>query len=551
MEADVQAFMEKQMESQKLINKMFSEQMSFLSRMHDFTIMHEQAAACRPPSVDERDMVPTPADDGEKVMVSGLQVISVPSSMVPGGPPGKVTDSEASDLAKQKTTTGKGFDASQTGNNYSALELAEVGKKDKAKEEQVQQELPTFNEQPILFLRTRGSAILHWHFFEPVMGLLIVINSVNVGWAMDQELRNWKLPQDLQVSRTTKIIEQILLAVFTFEICLRIFILGPKCLRVLWNLMDFVLITLAYVEILVQWLASGVDDGGVLQQILVLRMFRILRLARAFRLVKKFRSLWNLCQGLMNCVGTMVSAGFLMAGTTFLFACFGAELITIPFRGDTEIGEVIEERFSTMPKILLTLLQFITMDSISSFYWPLILKQPVLIFYFLALLMGVSIALMNLVTAMLVEEAINNQRMDDEMAAYYTRQKLKSLQPHFRQLFRGFDVSGDGVIAVGEVLHTMESGMEIPKELKELVNHARLIDLFDALDKDQSGFITEDEFVEGLGYMAMSDVPLETMQILHLLRGCTRELSKLKREMRGTHSLISKMGSSDMLVRSV
>lgn len=543
--------MDKQLESQKMISRMFSEQMSFLGRIHEYALVQEQsenkkelsrevamAISEENPTTPSLNQQSTAPQQKTGLLAQARDVVRTPSS---GTSKSRVPE-------RQGTSQGFGHDVIAA-NNYSHLELAEVGRKE-TRVKRAAKEVPVFKDAPYAFLKNEASRILHWYFFEPAMGILIVVNAINVGWAIDQELRNHNLPREEQVSETTKAIEHTLLAVFTMELLLRIFAHGVICLKSAWNALDFVLIILAYGEIITKFLIRDVDDGGVLKQILVLRMFRILRLARAFRLVKKFRSLWNLCQGLMNCVGTMISAFFLMAGTTFLFGCFGAELITIPFRNDDQIGQVIEERFSTMPMILLTLLQFITMDSISTFYWPLILKQPVLIVYFVALLMGVSIALMNLVTAMLVEEAISNQRMDDEMAAFYTRQKLKSLQPHFRSLFRGFDITGDGVIRVGEILQTMERGMVIPKELQEVVNHARVIDLFDALDKDQSGFITEDEFVEGLGYMAMSDVPLETMQILHLLRNCTRELSKLKKEIRGTSLMVSKI-SPEMAVRSV
>merc|ERR1740121_88158 len=165
------------------------------------------------------------------------------------------------------------------------------------------------------------------------------------------------------------------------------------------------------------------------------------------------------------------------------------------------------------------------MDSIASIYTPLINRNPYLLAYFLPLLLLVSVTLMNLVTAVLVEDAIASARMDSEMEKAYTRKRLKQLIPEVKQVFAQLDVSGDGFIGLGEFADHMRGlqsrKIKLPKEISKVFDPEKLADLqsfFEFLDLDGSRTISEDEFVEGVCYLSLTNVPLETTQILQMLK---------------------------------
>lgn len=364
--------------------------------------------------------------------------------------------------------------------------------------------------------------LLGWRFFEPIMGFVIALNAANIGWSINRELQH----QDTEFQ---EVLETVFLVIFSVELALRFVVKGLKCLKVLANAFDFILVTVTVITQVIKPLLElwgSAEMVQYLEQLMILRMMRLLRLARAVRLVASMRSLWKLVQGLMHCFTTMVSAMLLILICIYIFACFGAELIAKPFGGDVEVGFIIRSQFSSLPQILLTLFQFISMDSTAAVYVPLIQRSPALAIYFLLLLVVVAIALMNLITALIVEDAISSAHMDEEMQAFYTRQKLKQLTPALRALFRSLDKSGDGLVEIKEVVHSLKQGLSIPKELQEILNPARMVDLFEALDADQSGDLSESEFVEGLSSVALSDVPLETMQTLHLLRTLRKEVRR-------------------------
>ena len=112
----------------------------------------------------------------------------------------------------------------------------------------------------------------------------------------------------------------------------------------------------------------------VLDKIMLVRMPRLARLVRAARLVVQFRTLWLLVQGLWHSIMPMLWTFIIMAAVVYIFAVLGIELI----REAPEYGEaydVAQVSFQHLQGAMLTLIQFMTLDSIASTYKPLILSR--------------------------------------------------------------------------------------------------------------------------------------------------------------------------------
>merc|ERR1712232_615521 len=100
---------------------------------------------------------------------------------------------------------------------------------------------------------------------------------------------------------------------------------------------------------------------------------------------------------------------------------------------------VVEENFGTLFRTVLTLLQGFTLDSAGSIYRPLVLEAPLLSFYFLAFILLVSIALMNLVTALMLESAMDSSKEDrDVIQKMKKAEKLGKIQ-ELRGIFQTMD----------------------------------------------------------------------------------------------------------------
>jgi len=377
--------------------------------------------------------------------------------------------------------------------------------------------VPTVKEAGIIKVaQAQCHNILANHFFEPAMGLVIAINSICLGVAIDLELKQ----QDASFLND---FENLFLSIFIVELLLRIFVHGLKCLCNGWNLFDCFIVV---VGILSQWILdplmqlidnnSAVVEGA--EQILVLRMLKLLRLVRAVRLVATFKPLWKLTQGFLSSAGTMASAAVILSLTLYIFACIGAEVISKVDWTAPEVAALVSERFSSLPLIMLSLIQFVTQDSISGLYFPLVLERPALCVYFVALIIFVSLSLMNLITALLVETAISSATEDKEMEAFYNKQKEKTLRPVLEKFFQMLDKTGDNLVTAKEVIEDLQADLEIPSALNGIVTEARIVELFEHMDHDGNGELSQDEFVNGMLMVAFSDVPVETKQMLHLLQ---------------------------------
>jgi len=267
-----------------------------------------------------------------------------------------------------------------------------------------------------------------------------------------------------------------------------------------------------------------------------LRTLRLLRLVRLVRMVSCCRPLWKLTQSFLQCAPTMLSAFSIILMILYIFACVGAEVIGQAQWNDPTITDHVRVHFSSLPRILLSLIQFVTGDSISGIYFPLIVNRPMLCIYFVALIITVTLALMNLVVATLVEDAISMARMDSDMEAVYTRRKLNAIKPGIKEWFHQIDTDEDGALTMQEVVAFVQSGLVVPAELKGILTEAHIVDLYEGLDIDGDGVVTINEFVDCLCNAAVSDVPLETMRMVQMLRTAMSQISRMEKVL---HELVT------------
>eukprot|EP00439_Symbiodinium_sp_Y106_P068488 s1342_g11.t1 len=197
------------------------------------------------------------------------------------------------------------------------------------------------------------------------------------------------------------------------------------------------------------------------------------------------------------------------------------------FQLDPVTSAILERNFSSLGMAMITLAQFVTMDSIASIYLPLVRMQPWLMLYFTLLILIVSISVMNLVTAALVEGTLENARMlrqeEERMKSVTTQQML----PEILELFDRADTDGSGELAIDEMRQFEEDG-QVPEQILDRASVGSMTELFNVLDVDKSGVVTREEFAEGLLDIFMRDVSVSSLQQMKLLRGLRDSMSKLE-----------------------
>lgn len=375
--------------------------------------------------------------------------------------------------------------------------------------------------------------------FDAAVGVVIVLNSISIGMEISADLsarqecaRIEPEPtaacQDEKMSSFYKQIEHFFMFVYTFELCLRFATVGIRCLKNGWVLFDFVLVFLGVVTSYIIepiMASSGNADGADLGPIMVLRVFRLLRLARALRLLVAFRTLWMLVRGLLMSGGTMTYTFALIFLILYIFACMGVEVFTKDYAvrdADPAYNEIVEMHFADIPTTMLTLVQFVTLDSVGAIYKPMIErgKNWFIIVYFVTFILMVSVSLMNLVTAVLVNGAIEQATSDKEAERIYKAQQLKRMLPKIREMFMELDADGSGFLELDELLNAPQ---EVREELLKYMKGDDIIELFECIDVDESGQIDVDEFCDGMARLTLSETPVETLRMMRQLQLIRRE----------------------------
>lgn len=252
---------------------------------------------------------------------------------------------------------------------------------------------------------------------------------------------------------------------------------------------------------------------------------------RALRALTYFRTVWRLVHGLLTSGNAMMSTMFLISLVLYIGACLGVEVITkdTALMADPETAAIVVEHFSGLGSTLLTLTRFITLDSAAGIYIPLIQAKPVLVFYFGAIILFVSIALMNLVTATLVEGALINSQKDRDLDQIVKRDRLRKALPKLLQLFHDVDKDDNQLITLEEMKAVPPK--LLPPEIFETGPVASMEELFLALDVSGDGEVSQREFLDGLLNVFIAGVPLQAVQTIKLLYKNEHQIHELKEDL--------------------
>jgi len=355
------------------------------------------------------------------------------------------------------------------------------------------------------------------------MGFIVVVNAVLIGLeAADERIHE-------QASR----FEVILVFLFSFELLCRFLADGFSCLRSNWVKMDVVIVICGVLGH--PTLSSKLRLPRDIDHLSIIRISRILRLGRTVRLVIKFQSLWMLTRGLIDSGATMFYTLCMISILIYVFGCIGVELIThndmAKESGDPAFRRVVQIYFSSLSQPMLTLVQFLCMDSIGAIYKPLVERQWQLSIYFFAVILVVPILTMNLVTAVIVQSALDKAHNDREAMQFFQDQKSAIYMKEIKDLFMALDSDGSGEITLSEVESIDPADRQVLRQLSSIENP---VEIFHALDIHETGSLCIDEFCDGMTDIAVKQVPLEIKRL-------TKQVSTMFHMMKNIHETMPKL----------
>ncbi|CAK9089653.1 unnamed protein product [Durusdinium trenchii] len=373
-------------------------------------------------------------------------------------------------------------------------------------------------------------------FFDSFIGFIILINAVIIGFEAEvstqipfgcdescqcgdagRQSECFAMPEWLQA------VDYVFAGIYIAEFGLRLYTYGIAVLRSNWVKFDLFLILSSMLDIALKQVATVSE---VLTQILLVRILRLARLARAVRLMVQFRVLWQLVQGLLHSVSTLLWTFLMVMILVYGFAIVGIETIhvdlTLPLEHPYNVA--VMQNFDRFSDAMLTLFQCFTLDSAGEVYRPLITHNPVLIAYFMTVILVMAVSLMNLVTAIMVNSALDQASEDkDVKRAYEAVQKRKQLE-QLKVMFLELDTDGSGELTLEELKTAPE---EVREQLEAVAGTEDIEGLFQMLDYDGGGSLDTSEFCEGVLKASTSEKPLE---LTRLVKQCS-DILRLCRNM--------------------
>lgn len=290
------------------------------------------------------------------------------------------------------------------------------------------------------------------------------------------------------------VLEYIFAVVFTWELLMRIFVYNISFLRMpdwKWNIFDSVVVFLQVFDIITT-LAIGGNNGGNLnfmRLVRLMRLLRILRLMRVLRFVQELRSMvMSIAASLRSLMWTIILLAFLMYGVGVCLI----QLIADKGLEDPRIMEKAPEiklYYGSLVEALVSLFAGIT----GGIDWNDLLVPlesqigPWLAAVFVLYIAFAVLAMMNVVTGIFVESALQSTRADEE----------KEVRQQLQELFSNVDAGHDGLVCWEEFVQHLEKPdmMRCFESLGFNINEA--YGLFNLLDTEQSGNIECEELLEG------------------------------------------------------
>jgi voltage-gated sodium channel len=407
--------------------------------------------------------------------------------------------------------------------------------------------------------------------FEAVIGVVIIVNCVTMGLEVETLIGRAGFYNPAMV-----FMDNFFAVVFLIELIMRVLVFGwrsyvpglatEKCGSV-WNLLEAIVVLISCVT---AWMIDqDSENTPVLQALTILRALRLVRVVRVVSRVKIFHEVWLLLRGLTGSMRVLFWTVVVIFFITYMFAVFGVVLISVKIKTayDAEVirtqgavpdysafancGTAVDTALnfrSTQNSLdqlkmlhestlgiwqwMFTLLQVLTLDSWMSIARPMQTYVPwSWAFFYLYIAIAVFV-LMNLVTAIIVENALKSSQKDaDEVLAAKDLEKKKALKK-CKRLFNDIDEDKNGELTLEEFTGAFKNPL-LRKQLEVLDIHEEdSKEVFKVMDTGD-GVLQLDEFFEGITRM---QGPAQAKDMFRVLQITQKLANDIKVDLYGSSS---------------
>lgn len=374
----------------------------------------------------------------------------------------------------------------------------------------------------------RWQGVLRSQRYELSAVALILLGTAFVAWEADWWARNPKAGREGEHGEKEPayfvVLGAVLFMLFLLDIIFRI---GAERSSIwlsrnfVWNSLDLVLMTLAFVEVVIQWCEQTthvtmetLQARTVLRKLLMFRTVRLLHVIRGTRsvFVLRFaRELRLMLFSLTGAVKSLIWAVLLICFVILIFSVFltdstvgliiedGAGEASANAHQSAEVSvPALESHFGTIPKAALSLYSSMSGGEEWINVWNALgLLPPEYKFAFLVFITLAVFSVVNVVTAIFVDAATERTRHDRELNVLNALERQQEMSDIMQKVFRELDEDNSGCLTAEEFEKHIEDE-KIAAYLSTLeieISEART--LFKLLDTEKSGVVDLQDFVSG------------------------------------------------------
>lgn len=380
-----------------------------------------------------------------------------------------------------------------------------------------------------VYLGRQFAKFIKGDIFDYIMGSVLALNAIFMGAQV--EVLTGSTP-DQGLLHIFDIIDWVFACLFLSEVILRIAVTGKQFFFDKFNVADIAIVCLHFTELIVKQVAQGQSDGGMVDQLGMLRMLRLGRLARMVRMVRLIPELKSMVYLMSASMASFFWAVVLMIVVMYAFSIYFTE-ICIDIRNDRpQDAAEIGDKWGSIWTSMLTLYMAISGgDDWNVLLLPLTYTQPEFALLnqaiFSTYIAFSTLVMLNLVTGVFVEGAqrIIKEEQDNEVLRMASKAFLQA----------DADMSC-------EITWNEFNGILNSQQMTDYCNAVGITlpeayDLFDILDIDKSQSLSVDEFVKGCLKLRGQCTRMDVAQFRHKV---DLSITTLKAEVEGITGLLRK-----------
>jgi voltage-gated sodium channel len=249
-------------------------------------------------------------------------------------------------------------------------------------------------------MHTKIKAFVEAPLFKNFIVALIVLNGITLGLATSKEVV-------AQSGALLHLIDTIIIAIFTIEIMLRIYVYKKSFFKDQWSLFDFFVVAISLVP----------ANAG-------LQILRVLRVLRLFRLLTVIPQMRIIIGALIGVIPGIASVSMVLLLFFYVFAIMATNLY----------GESFPQWFGTLGGSMYTLFQIMTLESWSmGIVRPVMEVHPYAWIFFVIYILLVTFIMVNLFIGLVVD-AIFTIKEHEKEDAPKEKSEYEKLQNEIKEL---------------------------------------------------------------------------------------------------------------------